>query len=200
MRNKFLAPIVAVLFVATSMLTGCETTGQAAGLGAGIGAVAGAVIGNQSGHAAEGAAIGAALGAGAGAAAHKIRAKRARNRAETVAEYNYQESQGEMLTFEGSAVLPAQAKPGTMVTSEIRYALLGAGTGIAVNESRQLLRADGKVISEFSSKNETRDDGTWVSTQDFRVPSNLQPGSYTVRVSVRTAQSSISGSSNFIVE
>ena len=200
MNRKIMVAAVAVMFAVTSMMTGCETTGQAAGLGAGIGAVAGAVIGHQSGHGAEGAAIGAALGAGTGAAAHKIRAKRARNRAETVEQYNYQPSQGEMLTYEGSAVLPGTARPGSMVTSEVRYALLGAENGVSVNETRQLLRADGKVITEFSSKNLSRDDGTWVSEQDFRVPNDLQPGAYSVRSSVRTSQSSINGSTNFIIE
>ena len=182
-----------------AVLTGCETTGGAAGTGAGIGAVAGAIIGHQSGHALEGAAIGAAVGAGAGAAAHKIRAKRARSKEETEAAYQYQPQQGEKLIFEQTDVLPGTARPGEMVDGSIQYALLGTGAGIEVVESRSLLYGD-RLIADISSESIVRTDGTWVSSQEFRVPANSAPGLYKLVTKVRTAKSAISGSATFTVE
>ncbi len=180
-------------------LVGCETYGQGAGLGAALGAGAGAIIGHQSGHALEGAAIGALAGTVAGLIAHDIKARKQKSREQTVQEYNYQPAQGEMMTFERAEVLPPTVRPGEMVSSTIQYALLGTGGGVEVNESRILMRGD-KVISEVSSQSFTRDDGTWVSEQQFRLPGNQQPGQYTVMTKVRTAKSAVSGQASFIVQ
>lgn len=180
-------------------MAGCESYGQAAGLGAGIGAASGAIIGHQSGHALEGAAIGAALGAATGAIAQDIKFRRQRSRAETEAAYNYQPAQGEMLTFEETAVLPPTARPGELIETSIQYALLGTGGGVQVSEQRVLMRGD-RVIAELSTKNFTRDDGTWVSTQPVRLAGNMAPGYYTIRTRVTTAQSAISGNANFTVQ
>ncbi len=179
-------------------LTGCETYGQAGGLGAGVGALAGGIIGHQSGRALEGAAIGAALGAATGLIAHDIKAKKMRSREETAAAYNYQNAQGEMLTLERAEILPATARPGEMIDSSIQYALLGTGGAIQVSEQRSLLQ-NGGVVADLSSQSFTREDGTWVSTQPFRVPSDLAPGNYTILTTVRTSRSAISGQASFSV-
>ncbi len=180
-------------------LNGCETYGEAAGLGAAVGAVGGAVIGHQSGHALEGAAIGAALGGATGAVAHKIKSNRQREAAETAAAYNYQPAQGEMLRFEGAQVMPKNARPGDMIEGRVQYALLGSGGGVQVQESRLLLR-NGQVIAELSSETLTRTDGTWSSSQNFRLPNNQGPGLYTLETRVRTAKSSISGQDSSVVD
>jgi hypothetical protein len=180
-------------------MAGCETYGQAGGLGAALGGGAGAIIGHQSGHALEGAAIGAVVGGLTGLIAHDIKARRAKSREETAAAYNYQPAQGEMLTFERTEVLPGTVRPGEMIESSVQYALLGTGSGIQVTESRALLRGD-QVLSDLSSKGFTRQDGTWVSSQQFRLPGNLQPGQYTLLTRVNTAQSAISGRANFWVQ
>ncbi|HOD94977.1 MAG TPA: glycine zipper domain-containing protein [Candidatus Hydrogenedentes bacterium] len=179
-------------------LSGCETYGGAAGLGAGVGALAGGVIGHQSGHALEGAAIGAALGAATGLIAHDIKVKKMRSREETAATYNYQPAQGEMLTLERSEILPATVRPGENADASIQYALLGTGGSIQVSEQRSLLQ-NGALVADVSSHSFTREDGTWVSTQPFRVPSNLRPGTYTIVTTVRTARSAISGQASFTV-
>lgn len=179
-------------------LSGCQTYGEAAGLGAGLGAVAGGVIGHQSGHAVEGALIGAALGGATGLIAHDIKVKRQRSRAETVTAYNYAPTQGEMLTLERSEVLPPSVRPGENAEASVQYALLGTGPGVEVNEQRSLMR-NGQLIAEVSTHSFARDDGTWVSTQPFRVPTNLQPGPYTIVTSVRTSKSAISSQAPFNV-
>jgi len=180
-------------------MAGCESYGQAAGLGAGIGAASGAVIGHQSGRALEGAAIGAAVGAAAGAVAHDIKVRRQRTREETMAAYNYQPAQGEMLTFEQTDIMPRTARPGELVETSVQYALLGTGGGTQVTEQRVLMRGE-QVLAELSTKNFTRDDGTWVSTQPVRLSNNMSPGNYTIRTRVTTAQSAISGNANFYVQ
>jgi len=180
-------------------IVGCETYGQAGGLGAALGAGAGAIIGNQSGHAWEGAAIGAVAGGLAGLIAHDIKVHRAKSREETAAQYNYQPSQGEMMTFEETAVLPPTVRPGEMIEGSIQYALLGTGNGVQVTENRTLLRGD-QVVADLSSKGFSRQDGTWVSSQQFRLPGNLQPGEYTLLTKVNSAQSGISGRAKFVVQ
>ena len=187
--------LVGSLAIITS---GCETYGEAAGLGAGVGALAGGIIGHQSGHALEGAVIGAAVGGVTGLIAHDIKARRMRTKAETEATYNYVPAQGEMLTLERSEVLPATLRPGEEAEASIQYALLGTGTGVQVSEQRSLMQGD-RMIADVSTHNFNRDDGTWVSAQPIRLPSNLQPGQYTIVTTVRTARSAISSQAQFTV-
>ncbi len=185
--------------MAVMCCVGCQTYGEAGALGAALGAGTGAIIGHQSGHAGEGALIGAALGGLTGLIAHDIKAHKERDATGTATEYEYQPSQGEMLTLENAQALPSTVRRGNMVEASIQYALLGTGGGTRVTESRSLRRGN-EVIAEVSSKTFTRDDGTWVSTQQFKIPQNIDPGTYTVVQVVQTAQSRISGSSQFRVE
>ena len=181
------------------MMSGCQTYGEAAGLGAGAGALAGGIIGHQTGRAVEGAIIGGLVGGAAGLIVHDIKARRMRSRAETEAAYaNYTPAQGEMLTLERSEVLPGTARPGEMAEASIQYALLGTGSGVQVSEQRSLMRGD-RMIADVSTHNFSRDDGTWVSSQPFRIPSNLEPGAYTIVTTVRTARSAISAQAGFNV-
>lgn len=178
--------------------SGCQTYGEAAGLGAGVGALAGGIIGHQSGHALEGAVIGGLIGGATGLIAHDIKARKMRSKAETEAAYNYVPTQGEMLTLERSEMLPATVRPGEMAEASIQYAILGGGAGIQVSEQRSLMQGD-RMIADVSTHNFNREDGTWVSSQPIRLPSNLQPGQYTVVTTVRTARSAISSQAPFTV-
>ncbi|MFA7693105.1 MAG: hypothetical protein WCX86_09430 [Candidatus Hydrogenedentales bacterium] len=197
MNHRFI--FLVTMIVAGGMvlsLSGCQTHGEAAGLGAGLGALAGGIIGHQSGHAIEGALIGAAVGGMTGLIVHDVKARKEQSREQTMAAYSYAPSQGEMLTLERSEILPANVRPGEMAEASIQYALLGVGSGVEVSEQRSLLK-DGKVLADLSTHSFNRDDGTWVSSQPFRVPTNLQPGTYTIMTSVRTARSAISGQAAF---
>jgi len=192
--------IVALLSLSliVPLFSGCQTYAQGGALGAGLGAGAGAAIGSTKGKALEGAIIGAVVGTVVGLVAHDIKARRAKSQEQTAIDYNYQPSQGEMLTWEEASVLPPNARPGEMVEANAQYALLGAGGGVEVTESRRLMRG-GETIAEVSSKTFTRTDGTWVSSQNIRLPSNLRPGEYSIRTEVRTAKSGVSGSAAFVV-
>ncbi len=193
--------IAGIIVCGMAMLcnAGCQTYGEAGALGAALGAGAGAIIGHQSGHAGEGALIGAALGGVTGLIAHDIKARKQKDRAATATEYDYQPSQGEMLTLENAQALPSTVRRGNLIESSIQYALLGTGGGTQVTETRELRRGE-EVIAEVSSKTFTRDDGTWVSTQQFKIPANVQPGTYKVKQVVRTAISRISSVTQFRVE
>ncbi len=182
--------------------TGCETTGESAGLGAVLGATAGAIIGNQSGNQGEGAVIGAILGGTAGAIVkdvEKTNAKKSRTAEETVMEYNYTPTQGESLRFENAMLEPSVVKRGQQTNVSMQYALLGSGAGKQVTETR-IIKKDGEVVAQISSETFTRNDGTWISSQEFRIPENWEAGEYTLEQVAATHESTISGSAKFFVE
>ncbi|MFP6584946.1 MAG: glycine zipper domain-containing protein [Candidatus Hydrogenedentota bacterium] len=199
-RNRIGTGLIALVFVAT--VTGCETTGESAGFGAVLGATAGAIIGNQSGNAGEGALIGAVLGGLGGAIVKDVQKTNAEKRlsaSETVIEYNYTPSQGESMIFEMSGVTPTAIPRGQMTTASMQYALLGTGAGKTVTETR-IIKRNGEVISQISSQKFTRNDGTWVSNQQFRIPENWDAGEYTLEQTAQTDQSTVSGNTKFYVE
>jgi len=180
-------------------MAGCQTYGEGAGAGAAVGALAGGIIGNQSGNAFEGALIGAAAGALVGVVAHDIKVQRAKSRAQTVETYKYEPSQGEVLQIEDTSVAPMVARPGATITASLQYAIIGGSAGTPVTETRRLLRGE-KVISDVSSKKFTREDGTWLTTQEIKLPDNLQPGQYSLIQKVDTPQSSVFGTATFTVQ
>lgn len=191
-----------VLVVAAA---GCNTTGESAGLGALIGAGAGAVIGGIAGDG-EGALIGAAVGAGVGAAsgaiAHdvrKSRAERVQTPQQTAETYNYTPAAGQSLVFEDASVTPAIARRGEFIEARMQYALLGAPSGAAITERRVILK-DNQLISEISAEEHTRNDGTWVSMQEFKVPDSWSPGDYTLEQTVQSTRLTVSGRARFRVE
>ena len=179
-------------------MAGCQTYGEGAGAGAALGAIAGGIIGHQSGHALEGAAIGAALGGVAGLIAHDIKVQRAKNRQQTVEQYHYEPSHGEVLEMEQYFVTPSVVAPGSTITASLQYAILGNSNGTPVTETRQLLQHE-RIIGNLSSKKFTRQDGTWLTTQEISLPNNLKPGEYSLVQRVETPQSSIFGTATFTV-
>lgn len=190
---------ISALLIVTLFLPGCASYGGAGLVGAALGAGAGALIGKQSGHAGRGALIGAAVGGLTAVAVHDIVARKTKDAETTMAEYNYTPAQGEMMTFELARVEPGVIRRGSMAEASFQYVLLGTGTGVPVTETRTLLR-NGETIAQLSSKTYTRNDGTWVSTQPFRVSDGLETGEYTLYQTAKTAKSEISGSTKFIVQ
>ena len=202
--------LLSAVVVAASVagLTGCETTGESAGLGPLI--VAGAVsrIGAGSGHAVAGALIGAAVGGASGAISHDVRATRAEKRqtaSETYARYNYEpvetvttSNRSLSLVFEDASVVPSRIRRGAMVEGTMQYAVLGSGAGRDVTETR-IIKKGSEVISQVSSKTFTRNDGTWVSRQEFRIPESWAPGEYTLEQVVQSQDTWISGTVKFYV-
>ena len=197
--KRSLALLLVITLALPPLMTGCQTYGESGGLGAASGALIGGVIGHQSGSAIEGALIGGALGGMAGLIAHDVKVRKQRDAQQTMEHYNYQPAQGESLLLEESFVQPQSIRLGDSFNSTIQYALMGTGAGVEVSEQRTLLQGD-RVMAELSTKKFTRQDGTWSSSQSFRLPNNLQPGQYTLVTSVFTAQSKISGRANLSLQ
>lgn len=195
----------ALALVLSAGVIGCETTGESAGLGALIGAGAGAIIGSAAGGsdgALVGAAVGAGLGAAGGAVAHDVRKTRAEKvytPTQTAETYHYEPRQGQNLVFEDASVQPSYARRGEFVEARMQYAILGVSDGTKVTERRIILRDD-RVVSEVSAEEHYRNDGTWVSLQEFRIPSSWEPGQYTLEQIVSTSRLNVSGRVRFMVE
>ncbi len=201
-RNRITWLMVPALVIAAA---GCETTGESAGLGALIGAGSGALIGGIAGDG-KGALIGAVVGAGVGAAggaiAHDVRKSRAEQvkpATQTAETHHYQPGTGQSLVFEDAAVNPPTARRGQYIEARMQYALLGAPGGAAVTERRTILKDD-RVVSEISAEEHTRNDGTWVSTQEFKVSESWEPGDYVIEQTVQGPRLTVSGRARFRVE
>lgn len=181
MKKGYIAAVATLVCVGLAV-AGCQTYGQSAGLGAALGAGAGAIIGNQSGHAGEGALIGAALGGLTGLIVHDVRVKSEQRRTaqQTYQTYQYQPQQGYKLYPENASVTPTSVKRGQDVNASVEYALLGApAEGAQVKETR-ILKKDNKPVAQLSEEQYKRTDGTWVSTVQFTVPPEAEPGTYQV--------------------
>ena len=195
-KKRILAGMVTCCLLIT--MAGCQTHGEAAGLGAVLGGTAGAIIGHQSGHGLEGAAIGAALGGLSGLIIHDIKVQRAKTQQQTVETYNYTPNQGEVLALEESYVSASEYRRGDMVRSTLQYAIISPNGRTQVKETRSLNRGS-QVISQISSKTFNRDDGTWITTQEFQLPRDLSPGRYALVQRVDTGTSTIFGTTEFTV-
>lgn len=195
---KRLTTLTAAAAMAALAVAGCQTYGESAAAGGILGSALGAIIGHQSGHQGEGAIIGAVLGGMTGLVVHDVQTQQARGGAETAEEYGYEARQGEMLELEYARVLPSVVVRGNMVEATVQYALLTDERATDVKETR-VLRRDGKVVAELSTKHFTRASGSWVSTLPFRVPRDLAPGEYELVQTVRTAESTVSSVNTFNV-
>jgi len=194
--KRFVAASMAGCLVVT--LAGCQTYGEGAGAGAAVGALAGGIIGHQSGNALEGALIGAAAGALVGVVAHDIKVRRQKSREETVETYKYTPGQDEVLQIESTDVTPLIVGPGATITASLQYAIITGTAGTPVTETRQL-RFGEKILGDLSSKKFTREDGTWLTTQEIQLPNNLKPGEYSIVQHVKTPQSSVYNTAMFTV-
>ena len=188
-----------VISMAAMPMMGCETAGGSAGAGAATGAALGGLIGAGSGNALEGALIGAAAGALAGWIIYDVKARKTKEAQTTAAEYNWEPQAGTLLQLESADVVPQVVQRGNVAEATIQYALLGTGAGTEVIETRTLQRG-AEVIGTLSQKSYTRNDGTWVSSQQFKVAPNLSPGTYTLVQTVQTSTETINSTTDFIVQ
>lgn len=203
MNKRTFVTLAVCLLTVGLVAAGCETMAGSAGTGAALGAGTGAIIGHQSGRAWEGAAIGAVLGGITGAVVHDVRERRARTQQETLAHYqeqhNYQPDQGRMMEMESVRVAPSEVRPGGRAEAVMEYAVLGMGAGgTEVTEAWSFMRG-GRTVSELSARTVNRQDGTWVSTLQFQVPEDTEPGVYTMSQRVQGGGLNISGQSQFEV-
>ncbi|HUW60845.1 MAG TPA: YMGG-like glycine zipper-containing protein [Candidatus Bathyarchaeia archaeon] len=179
MKNKRLQLAIVVLMLSSLVVAGCETAAGSAGLGAGIGGLAGGIIGHQSGHGWEGAAIGAALGGLTGLIVHDIKSRQVKTAQQTAQEYNYQPAQGFKMDMRGGSVSPGTVQAGQKVTSTMQYAVLGAGSGVKVDEKAEL-HHNGEVVAKLAERTVDRTDGTWENELAIEVPKDAPTGEYVI--------------------
>ena len=200
MTRRLIAAATIVLFL--TALVGCETMSQdekatMGGLGAGaaVGTLAGLAFGQGAGIAIAGGMIGAAAG---GIIGHYAFGKN-EDHNKTAQDYNYKPSIGTLLELEGIQITPAQIRPGGRVDIKMSYAVLAPRPNgpINVTEIREI-KYKGRVVGE-PTVNVTRDGGTYTSSVPITLPSNAIPGTYDVKVTVRTAQESDSMQTSFEV-
>jgi hypothetical protein len=169
-KTSFYVSLAALASIAF-LVTGCETFGDHPGHDTGI---------------------------GAGATAKSVSSHLVRSPLETAANHKYNPWQGHLLKMENEAVTPAKAAAGHIIKGTIQYALLGTGRdGAQVTEVRQLLR--GKEVVAEAREILHRSDGTWVSSQEFRLPADAFPGEYSLVQRVETPKAQIAATSNFLV-
>ncbi len=197
MGKKCIVCITACAVALSLAISGCKTYGEGAAAGAATGALAGGIIGHQSGHRDQGAVIGAVLGGLGGLIAHDVKARKVNEAGPAPAPPQTQ--QGESLYLSDARVLPSIIRPGNRGEATVQYTVSGAGPkGVQIREERTL-RHNGELVATLSSQTFTRTDGTWVSTQQFDIPTSFQLGEYTMVQTIEAPNSQISGQSAFNV-
>jgi hypothetical protein len=181
--------LVGVWFSILLLLGNCSTVmeehrGAAVGAGAGAatGAVAGALIGKGAGAVVLGGLIGGLIGGAVGHYAYD----QPRSREETAKVYNYQSSQGPLLTIENASAVPGTAHPGGTVDLKMTYALLApsASSEVEVNEIREITYR-GQLVGNPEVR-VRRMGGTYNSTVPLRLPPDAGKGQYKVKTVVQS--------------
>ncbi|OGP69042.1 MAG: hypothetical protein A2170_06165 [Deltaproteobacteria bacterium RBG_13_53_10] len=184
------AKIISVaLLVSLVFFSGCASTSEhkGAAVGAGAGAAAGAIAGALSGHGATGAIVGGLIGALVGGAIGHYAYDKPKEREQTAKVYNYNPSQGPVLTIENAVVSPATASPGDLVDLKMTYAVLNPSKDAEtkITEIREITH-NGELVGK-PEITVTRTDGTYNSTVPLRLPTNTPKGEYRVKTMIQSA-------------
>lgn len=172
------------IFALIVSLTGCATMEENKGatIGAVLGATAGVLLGGDT----EGRIVGGLIGALVGGAIGHYAYDQNRTREETVKTYNYQPSQGSMVTIEKASASPEVVSPGDIVEIRITYAVLNPSSEMATSltEIREITH-NGKLVGKPEAT-VSRTSGTYTSTIPIRLPENSERGIYDVRTIVQS--------------
>jgi hypothetical protein len=197
---------VAVILMFLTGIFGCasipeEHKGAAtgAGIGAATGAIAGALLGSK-GAKTEMAVVGGLLGALAGGAIGHYAYDQKRTKEETAQKYNYKPSEGTLIRIEDVSVSPSVAKPGDKVEMKMTYAVLGVGSGKAleISEIREI-RYQGEMYGK-PQVSVSRSDGTYSSSIPLTMPKDAQKGKYSVIMTVQGPALSDSRETSFQIQ
>ena len=194
--------ISVILIVAcVSVLSGCQYAQQhqSESVGAGVGAAGGAAVGLLAGGG-RGALAGGLLGAIAGGVVGHYLHNQDRTQQETAKEYNYQPSQGTMISIKSDSVVPDSVKPGGTVNLDTTYALLTPTPNqeVTVTEAR-VIKHNGQLVGN-PQVTINRVGGTYSTTLPLQLPSNAAKGVYNVTTTVKTANASDSRETSFRVD
>jgi hypothetical protein len=172
------------IFALIVSLTGCATMEEHKGatVGAVLGATAGVLLGGDT----EGRVVGGLIGALVGGAIGHYAYDQNRTREETVNTYNYQPSQGSIVTIEKASASPEVVSPGDIVEIRITYAVLNPSSEMetSLTEIREITH-NGELVGKPEAT-VSRTSGTYTSTIPIRLPENSGRGIYDVRTIVQS--------------
>jgi hypothetical protein len=198
-RKKWISIILIAGFVLA--LGGCEYAQQhqSETLGAGVGAAGGTALGLLLGGT-RGAIAGGLLGAIAGGVVGHYAQTQDRTRQQTAQSYNYQPSQGAMVSIERNSAVPTAVRPGGTVELKTTYALLTPTPDQQVNvtEERKITH-NGELVGN-PTVTIIRAGGTYSTSLPLRLPSTAGKGTYKVVTRVVTASASDSRETSFRVD
>jgi uncharacterized protein YcfJ len=194
--------VVTLLAFLLVQLAGCASmnnTQQGAIGGAGAGALIGALVTKNS---LLGALVGAGVGALIGAVAGNYLDKQTATRDQAMQKYTPEgEVRESSLTIEDANVAPTPVKQGDKVKSTVQYTILepDASQLATIIETRSLVSGDSEV-KKLSERNVTRDQGTCMSTFNFKVPKDIEPGDYTLVTTVSNGAQKQTARSPFTIK
>ncbi len=192
MARKLLA--VAMILIFGLSLAGCQTEsgyydpGRSAGAGAlggaATGAALGAIIGAATGAPATGAWIGAAAGGLLGGVGGYLYAEHRNSEmrsAQAAAQsYNYSPSQGAVVDINRVYANPSQVRAGQQVTLGMDYTILTPNNEPVTSSLYREIRLGGRLLGQAYQAQATNTNGTYTDQVNYGLPSNAQPGTYTV--------------------
>jgi outer membrane lipoprotein SlyB len=198
--KKWISIILIAGFV--SALGGCEYAQQHQGetMGAGVGAAGGAALGLLFGGGARAAIAGGLLGAIAGGVVGHYAENQDRTRQQTAQSYNYQPSQGTMISIERNSAAPTAVRPGETVELKTTYALLTPTPDLQLNvtEERKITH-NGELVGN-PTVTVVRAGGTYSTSLPLRLPPNAEKGKYKVVTKIVTANASDLRETSFRVD
>ncbi|HPJ95879.1 MAG TPA: hypothetical protein PK022_01125 [Syntrophales bacterium] len=206
-KSRLVCLVTSGIFLFTVL--GCATdqyeqnTGAAVGgaTGAAVGGVIGGIVGEKHGDATTGAVIGGLLGALAGAAIGHYTYDRVRNEeaAQKQYGYNYDQSQTALVRIENASVTPNIVKPGGTINLMATYTVLTEqGAMINVMETREI-RYNGDLTGRPQVTLQ-KQGGTYTSQIPVTLPTNANPGKYTVLTIIQVGQNSDARETSFTVK
>lgn len=200
LKNKWMTVIFIVGSI--SAFTGCEyaRTHQGEAVGAGVGAAAGTAGGLLLGGGAKSAIAGGLLGAIAGGVIGHYMHQQDKSAPDTARQYNYQPSQGTMISIEKESAVPDVIAPGGTVNLNTTYALLEPNSNqeVTVTEARQI-KHNGQLVGN-PKVTVNRVAGTYTTTLPLHLPSSAAPGEYQVITTIMTANASDVRTTSFRVD
>jgi predicted small secreted protein len=208
------ALVVALVLVVGATMAGCVTEsgyyspGQSAGAGvlggAATGAAVGAIIGAATGAPATGAWVGAAAGGLLGGVGGYLYAEHRNSEissARAAAQnYNYNPSQGNMVSIDNVSANPATVAPGQQVNLAMTYTILSPSNAPTSVSLVREVRYRGNLLGQPYQTQVTNANGTFSDSVAYTLPNNAAPGSYTVTERVMSSYGSASRDTYFNVQ
>jgi hypothetical protein len=187
MKVKIISVVLVFSFV---LFAGCSQVMEqhsGAAVGAGAGAATGAVVGGIAGRNVTGVIIGGLIGGLVGGALGHYAYDKPKEREETAKVYNYNPSQGPVLTIENIVASPQTVKPGGLVDLRMTYAVLNPSKNAdtKITEIREITH-NGELVGK-PEVTVSRTDGTYNSTVPLRLPANAPKWEYKVKTTIQSA-------------